>query len=623
MSRPFSADPPARTTRIDDEHRRIRDVYSGYAGDATNSSRWSAQNAGNAAIIAERMACTARLLGPPPPALAEGVLLDIGCGSGIDLDRVADAIGPRGLRVGVDLRIDALRIGQQQAAGSFLQASVFALPFASGSISIVSQSVVISSIIAPELRRSLATEIDRVLAPGGAVISYDMRVTSARNSNVSPLTANELRGLFVGYDTDIRAATVAPPVVRRIPKRGAPRAYRALRAFPFLRTHAIAVARKPAAADPRAPLRGKVTHLTSVHAPKDVRIFLKECRTLAAAGLTVSLVAPGAPSETIDGVRLVGVPRGGGRVGRSVVTTARVLRAALAERSDVYHFHDFELIPVGLLLKLRGKRVVYDVHESVPDDVALKEYLPDVAKRPLVWFARGMEALAARFLDAIVPATPAISRRFIGPKMTIVQNFPILGELVGTDRRFRDRAPQIAYVGGIEEIRGVREIVDAMALVPADLGGRLALAGPFDPPDLAEEVQSGAGATLTRVLGQLSRAEVADLLADSRAGIVTFHPVRSHIEAQPNKLFEYMSAGLPVIASDFPLWREIIDSAECGLLVDPLDPKAIAAAMTALLADPDRAEAMGRRGQTAVVEHYSWSRESIKLLDLYRRLLRP
>ncbi len=363
----------------------------------------------------------------------------------------------------------------------------------------------------------------------------------------------------------------------------------------------------------------KVTHLSSVHKPDDVRIFLKECRTLAAAGYDVSFVVPAIESKTIDSVTVRAVPAARhGRFERAVLTTFRVFRAALNERSDVYHFHDFELITVALLLKAMGKRVIYDVHESVPDDVLLKEYLPSYVKKPVALLARALEAIAARVLDAVVPATPAIARRFPPSRRVLVQNFPIIDEMITPTPD--ERQPLIAYVGGIENIRGVREAVDAMALLSDTPGARLALAGRFDPPALEQEIRAHPAASRVDILGVLSRPLVANLLGRARAGLVTFHPLSSHIEAQPNKLFEYMSAGIPVIASDFPLWRQVVEEVGCGLLVDPLDRHAIAAAMRYLINHPDKAAQMGERGREAIMNRYNWPTEAAKLLALYARL---
>ena len=104
------------------------------------------------------------------------------------------------------------------------------------------------------------------------------------------------------------------------------------------------------------------------------------------------------------------------------------------------------------------------------------------------------------------------------------------------------------------------------------------------------------------------------------AGLVTFYPLPNHVDAQPNKMFEYMSSGLPVIASNFPLWKKIIEGNKCGLCVDPLDPAAIAKAIDYIVSHPDEARAMGENGKRAVYEKYNWGVESEKLISLYRSL---
>jgi len=122
-----------------------------------------------------------------------------------------------------------------------------------------------------------------------------------------------------------------------------------------------------------------------------------------------------------------------------------------------------------------------------------------------------------------------------------------------------------------------------------------------------------------RQLGELFEA-VVEMLAEARLGLVLFHPRPNHLESQPNKLFEYMAAGLPVVASSFPLWKEIVEGTRCGLVVDPLDPHAAANAIRWLLAHPEEAEAMGARGRQAVHDRFNWRREEATLLDCYARL---
>ena len=120
-------------------------------------------------------------------------------------------------------------------------------------------------------------------------------------------------------------------------------------------------------------------------------------------------------------------------------------------------------------------------------------------------------------------------------------------------------------------------------------------------------------------VGGIPRRNAADLPAKNLAGLVLFHPEPNHINAQPNKLFEYMSAGLPVIASHFPMWRRIVEDYDCGLCVNPQDPQAIAAAMIMLATHPERARLMGMNGRSAVMAKFNWEQEQQVLLDVYSR----
>jgi glycosyltransferase involved in cell wall biosynthesis len=385
-----------------------------------------------------------------------------------------------------------------------------------------------------------------------------------------------------------------------------------------VRTGEISVAELPPPAA-RAPVR--VAHLTSAHARNDVRIFLKECRSLAAAGFEVFLiVADGQGPAVVDGVRIVDVgPRSGGRTGRALLTAARVFAAAQRLRADIYHFHDPELIPWGLLLRLRGARVVYDAHEHVAHDMLTKHYLPVPAALlgPLSFIVGRCELIAVRGLSAIAAATPEILERFRNvPALSAgIYNFP-LGEELLQNGSWDSREVQACYVGGISINRGVREL----AAAAGHCRTRIVLAGPLWDGLTAEQAAAMPGWSRVSYRGVISRDEVAGLMGHSRVGIVTFLPVVNHVNALPNKLFEYMSAGIPVVASDFPLWREIVTATGCGLCVDPTDPAAIAVAIDRLATDPELGEACGRNGARAVAGEFNWSAQAHKLLQLYGQL---
>jgi glycosyltransferase involved in cell wall biosynthesis len=369
-----------------------------------------------------------------------------------------------------------------------------------------------------------------------------------------------------------------------------------------------------------------IAHLTTVHPRGDTRIRIKETASLAEnLNSSVALfIQDGQGDEQSSGgsVQIVDTgARSQGRLARMTHGAWRMYRALRRARPRVGHFHDPELIPVGLALKLSGVKVIYDVHEDLPRQILGKHWLSPWLRRPVSWVAEAVEWVAGRVFDGIVAATPTIARRFPAGKTVTVQNFPILSELVPPDPvPYAQRRPHFAYVGGITGIRGAREMVEAIGRVRDD-SIRLQLAGNFSNSRDEKAVRSIDGWTRVDFHGWASRPDVARLLGNVRAGLVLFHPLPNHLDAQPNKMFEYMVAGLPVIASNFPLWREIVAGAACGLLVDPLNPGVIAEAMQWLLDHPAEAEAMGRRGRQAVEETYNWEPEAGKLIGLYRRIL--
>jgi glycosyltransferase involved in cell wall biosynthesis len=345
------------------------------------------------------------------------------------------------------------------------------------------------------------------------------------------------------------------------------------------------------------------------------------CRSLAKNGYSVSLVvADGKGDETREAVNIIDAGASKSRFDRVRNAPSRVFARALASNADLYHLHDPELIPIGLKLKRLGKRVIFDSHEDVPRQMLGKPYF----NRPMRWgiaqTLRAYEAWACKQFDGVIAATPFIRDKFltINPNSIDINNFPLLDELA-SEASWTQKQPMVCYVGGIGKIRGIVEVTQAMGLVQS--AARLQLAGKFSEHDLQQRMQAHPGWQRVDALGFVDRSGVRDVLARSMAGLVTFLPAPNHIDAQPNKMFEYMSAGIPVIASDFTLWRELIAGNNCGLLVDPLSPAQIAEAIDYLVTHPDDAERMGRNGRKAVLERYNWPTEEKKLLVLYEKIL--
>jgi glycosyltransferase involved in cell wall biosynthesis len=362
-----------------------------------------------------------------------------------------------------------------------------------------------------------------------------------------------------------------------------------------------------------------IRHLTSVHTIDDPRIFYKQCMSLAARGHDVALVACHDRAEVVNRVRIVPIDRPRGRLDRMVRVGYRVYRAAVRAGADVYHFHDPELLWVGVLLKLRGSRVIYDVHEDVPKQVMSKPWIPRWA-RPLVANAVWLvEQLAARIVDGIVAATPSIAQKFPAAKTVVVQNFPE-SSFADSDgaRPAAEREDAFVYTGGLMEVQGVREMAEAFALLPEGMTGTVA--GTFHPPALEQEIVRLPGWRRVRFLGQVPRADVLRAMDGARAGLVLNHPTLNYVDAYSTKMFEYMARGLPLVCSNFPLWAQIVCDAQCGIAVDPRDPRAIADAIRSLNEDDEFARRLGENGRRAIGERYNWEAELHKLEALYRTI---
>jgi glycosyltransferase involved in cell wall biosynthesis len=365
-------------------------------------------------------------------------------------------------------------------------------------------------------------------------------------------------------------------------------------------------------------------HLTSAHPAFDSRIFYKECQSLARAGYEVIEIATHPHDVTVGGVHIRGIGRSRNRIHRITGKLLQIIREALRFDAEIYHFHDPELLLVGVLLRAFGKRVIYDSHEYLPRTFSYKGYLPASLQQPLAWVIERAENTVARLMSGLVAANPTVGDRFrkIHHNTSVIDNFPILSEITpDVIAPWTSRDMSIAYIGSISEQRGIREILAAMNHLPARLAAKLELAGHFSPRDLLEQISTEPDWRHVNWQGSLNRQQVRDLLSRVRAGLIVLYPEGNFLVSHPIKLFEYMAAGIPVIASDFPLWREIIDDAQCGILVDPFDIQKIAAAIEYVLTHDAEAEAMGRNGRLAVEKQFNWTLEERKLLDFYQMLL--
>lgn len=367
-------------------------------------------------------------------------------------------------------------------------------------------------------------------------------------------------------------------------------------------------------------------HLSSAHKSTDLRIFQRECRSLAAAGYPVTLIAQGEHSRELDGVSVQALPRPASRLHRMTRTLWQVYRKAVRSDAMLFHFHDPELIPVALLLRLRGRAVIYDMHENVPHQILGgddKRWIPRWLRRPVAWLFAAFERLAAPRFSAVIAANTEIARHAqrLNRRVVLIGNYPEALE-------FRSFAPapgrftsgRIANFGGISFRTCSREVVHALSLLAADSNATMVLAGSATADALAADLKTLPGWARVEFIGAQPRPRILQELRTAAMAMVLFSPTPNHYGVGSNRFYEALAAGLPVIVSNFPLWRALIDRLGCGIAVDPRDPAAIARAIEQLLTHPEEAAQMGARARQAFLDEFCWDSEERKLLALYRQL---
>jgi glycosyltransferase involved in cell wall biosynthesis len=377
----------------------------------------------------------------------------------------------------------------------------------------------------------------------------------------------------------------------------------------------------------------KVCILTSVHPPFDPRIFHKEAQTLVQAGYEVTLIAPhDKKSENVDGVQIMGLPRYKRRFYRPL-NWWRILRVALRQKADAYHFHDPELLPIGLWLQWwTGKPVVYDAHEHYPDAILIRGWMPLPAREPISKLFDLIELCLGAHFSAILVADDAVEARFkkISPRVVKLYNFPLQTMFQAgqsEEAESVERLNSVVHVGLLSEERGVWIMLDAIsALINIyNLDVTLTLIGRLSSLTLEKQmkdcVQAGGIASHIELVGQVPHVEVPRYTRRARVGWVPWQPVKKHCKNIPTKMFEYMACGLPIVASDLPPIRRFIAESACGILVNATNAHEHAEAILYMLDHPDEAQRMGENGRNAVKEKYNWESERRKLLRLYEELL--
>jgi len=367
----------------------------------------------------------------------------------------------------------------------------------------------------------------------------------------------------------------------------------------------------------------KICHITTVHSPFDVRIFHKECKTLLKkSGYEVILIAQNNNNELVDGINIIALQKAKNRLQRMTFLPFKAFKLALKQKANIYHFHDPELIVLGVALKLFMKKVIYDVHEDIPEQILSKTYMPKILRKVISLGFNLIEKNSARFFDYVITTTDFIKSKFLkyNRKVIDVKNYISKQYIKNTiDKASKSNDFIVIFAGGIYKERGILEGIKACNML-RELPVRFLIFGEMDSTYYSEIKEVD---TLGRLdyKGVLPYEKILMEFAKADIGFVCDYPLKRHMEGLPIKLFEYMAVGIPIIASNFPLWKEIVEKNNCGICVDPTKPEEIAKAIKYLITHPDEAKKMGENGRKAVLEKYNWEKESEKLLNVYKEIL--
>jgi glycosyltransferase involved in cell wall biosynthesis len=373
----------------------------------------------------------------------------------------------------------------------------------------------------------------------------------------------------------------------------------------------------------------RVCVFTTAHDSTDSRVVEREAASLAANGYDVTYYTPFDGDCSVDVVSYDDVADG------SMLSISERLQAAvkvaveLADSEyDVYHFHDVEALPVGVLLSvLTDAEIVYDVHENVEDTLKHKPIFSWPLREIIARVASVTELTLSQFVDELIVASPDVAERFADREnVTVVTNYPrrkwaegtVPAEHIDPDP---DAPTELVYRGLPSEDRGIGTIIDAVERVPDDRDIRLSIGGKYgsDADREAIEPRIEQSDRVEFVEWFPSLAGMIDHFRDADIGLICFHPAPNKTNAahRSNKLFQYMAAGLPIVVSDIGNWPTVVGEADCGVAVDPEDPAAVAEAITDLVDDPQRRAELGRNGHQAALDQYNWEAQEAKLLEVY------
>lgn len=368
----------------------------------------------------------------------------------------------------------------------------------------------------------------------------------------------------------------------------------------------------------------KICHITVAHNRYDTRIFKREATTMSQFGCDVVIIcADGKLDEVKNGVTIKSytrAPLSKKQRFSLLIKNTSFVKYLISQKADIYQFHDLELIEVGRKLKNKKQKVVFDSHENWLD--IIPDYFPSflrgfISKSFIPYYYRKVVSS----FDAVFSVSPNMIERLnkYNSRTYLVPNFPTIQNLNHINSSKEDF---IIYQGTVYTFSNQREIISAISNIDAVF--KYKIIGKISD-EYKTELISQDSTNKVEFISWKEKEELDTIMSKAICGLVLldYCNVCCGKEGQlgSNKIFEYMLNGLPVICTDFELWKTmIIDQYKCGICVEPNNIKQIEEAIRWMLSNRDEAAEMGFRGRKAILNEFNWEKYESLLFNYYSSL---
>ena len=368
-----------------------------------------------------------------------------------------------------------------------------------------------------------------------------------------------------------------------------------------------------------------IIHISTVHPRSDTRIFLKQLISLSKKFSDVNLlVADGLGNEEVKNIKIIDFGKPLNRFERIAYKPFKIFNFLKNKNIEVIQIHDPELLPLALFLTWKGRKVIYDAHEDYRLDLLSREWIPRIFRRISAKLVGLIEDYIVSKISGTICATDSIEKRLKNKSQisTVINNFPIIDEFSDIHKSEHMGARgklRVCYVGAIAEERGLRPIVKALLDFHGDV--MLELGGTFTDRAFEDSLKNENGWQYVNYYGQISRKEMNEVFLKSDIGVITYFPLKSHLESQPNKIFECLSARLPIICSNFDHWKRLFKGYNCAYFVDPKNSESISEGISYFIENKLSINEMGLNARELVETKYSWESEEEKFLSFYKQII--